>query len=240
MQDKILMRLRNWIAGSGLARGDRLPAERALCAQLGISRADLRKALLVLEAEGLLERFVGRGTFLSKQPRPARAGIGLEGVISELAESTSPVDAMTARTALEPEIAHLAALHATPRQLRELRQLADAMRDATSWSAYEGLDSDFHETIAAASGNSLLQSLHRMLNGVRQIVVWRRLDTSELGPDPAYHSFDEHDAILAALESRDGPAAGAAMRAHLHSTLDALTAPAPARAPSTTSNQKIA
>lgn len=131
---------------------------------------------------------------------------------------------MTARLALEPEIAQLAALHATPNQLRGLRKLADAMREASSWNHYEQLDSEFHGAIAAASGNSLLQSLHGILNGVRLAVVWRRLNTSDRGPDPSYHSFDEHDAILAALEHRDGAAAGAAMRAHLTSTLSLMTA----------------
>ncbi len=217
-----LMRLRNWIVGSGLARGDRLPSERELGTLLGVSRAELRKALIVLEAEGGLERLVGRGTFLAKQSRPAR-GSGIEGVISELAESTGPIDAMNARLVLEPELAQLAALNATPAQLRELRRLSNAMRVAATWSSYEGLDSEFHEIIASAAGNSLLQALHRMLNGVRQIVVWRRLETSDPGPDPGYHSFDEHEAILSALERRDGAAASAAMRAHLQSTLAAMT-----------------
>ncbi|SNS86897.1 FadR/GntR family transcriptional regulator [Tropicimonas sediminicola] len=228
MQEKVLPRLRNWISGSGLAKGDRLPPERTLCTTLGVSRAELRNAYLVLEAEGILERHVGRGTFLSRSLRAARGSNGIEGAISELAESTGPVDAMTARLVLEPELANLAALHATPLQLRELRRLASAMREATSWSAYEELDSEFHETIAAASGNTLLQALHRMVNGVRVIVVWRRLKSTERGPGADYHSFDEHDAILAALESRDGPAASAAMRQHLQGTLAAMTAAPPA------------
>lgn len=222
MQDKVLMRLRNWITGSGLARGDRLPPERTLCETLGISRADLRKALLVLEAEGALERHVGRGTFLAKPTRSPRGSGGIDGTIAALAETTGPVEAMTARLALEPEIAKLAALHATPKQLRELRQLSDAMRAAPNWSSYEALDSDFHASLAAATGNGLLETLHRILNGVRQAVVWRRLSTPDRGPNADYHSFDEHDAILTALENRDGVAAEQAMTAHLESTLSMM------------------
>jgi DNA-binding FadR family transcriptional regulator len=216
--------MRNWITGSGMVKGDRLPPERELCTILGVSRADVRKSLLVLEAEGALERQVGRGTFLSKTPRATRGGGGIERVISELAETTGPVDAMNARMVLEPAIAQLAALNATPKQLRDLRRLAGGMRAAVSWGAYESLDAEFHEAIAAASGNTVLQALHKMLNGVRQIVVWRRLNPSDPGPAPAYHSFDEHDAILSALESRDAAAANAAMRVHLQSTLGAMTA----------------
>lgn len=222
MQDKTLIRLRSWIAGAGLARGARLPAERALCTQLGLTRAELRNALLVLETEGLLERHVGRGTFLAKAPRASRAGRGIEAAVTDLAEQTGPMEAMTARMVLEPEIAQMAALNATPKQLRTLRDLAQAMRAAPTWAAYETLDFDFHNTIASAAGNSMLEALFDILNSVRQVVVWRRLDTTDRAPGAAYHSFAEHDAILTALEARDGPAAATAMRTHLDATVQAL------------------
>ena len=218
MSDKILVRLRNWIGGAGLSEGARLPPERELCATLGVTRAELRKALLVLEAEGTLQRHVGRGTFLARPARSSRSG-SIDQTIAMLAETTGPSEAMQARLAVAPEIARLAAMHATPRHLRELRRLGQEMRAATTWSAYEALDGVFHEIIAVASGNALLQSLHRILNGVRLVVVWRRLNTSAPGPEPNYHSFAEHDAILNAIEKRDGAVAEAAMRAHLKSTL---------------------
>ncbi|WP_461425080.1 FadR/GntR family transcriptional regulator [Gymnodinialimonas sp.] len=218
------MRLRTWIAGSGLARGGRLPPERSLSAQLGLTRTELRNALLVLETEGMLERHVGRGTFLAKTLRPSRAGKGIEAAVADLSESTGPVEAMTARLVLEPEIAQMAALNATPKQLRALRDMAQAMRDAPTWDAYEALDHDFHNAIAEAAGNAMLQALFAILNAVRQVVVWRKLATADRAPDPDYHSFAEHDAILAALEARDGPGAASAMRAHLDATMQALTA----------------
>lgn len=224
MQDKTLMRLRSWIAGAGLARGAKLPPERDLSVLLGLSRTELRNALLVLETEGLLDRHVGRGTFLTKAPRASRFSNGIEAAVADLAESTGPVEAMTARLVLEPEIAQMAALNATSKQLRALREHSEAMRAATRWSTYETLDHEFHKAIAAAAGNSMLEALFEILNRVRQVVVWRRLATTDHGPNPDYHSFDEHDAILTALETRDGPAAAVAMRAHLNSTVAALTA----------------
>lgn len=227
MHDKTLMRLRGWIATEGLARGAKLPAERALCARLGLSRTELRNALLVLEAEGLLDRHVGRGTFLTRAPRASRFSTGVAAAVADLAETTGPMEAMTARLVLEPQIAQMAALNATPKQLRTLRDLSQAMRATTRWSAYEPLDHDFHKAIAEAAGNSLLDALFEILNGVRQVVVWRRLAPTDRGPTPAYHSFDEHDAIVAALEARDGPAAAAAMATHLQSTQAALTATPP-------------
>lgn len=223
MSTRVLARLRAWLAGSGLAEGARLPPERDLSVNLGVSRAELRKALLVLEVEGWLERKVGRGTFLTK-PRDQRRGAGLDSNINDLAERTGPHEAMMARLAIEPELARMAALHATPRQLSELRRLADAMRQATSWTGYEELDASFHDLIAEAGGNSLLHAVHKIVNGVRMVVVWRRLSTPDAAPAPDYHSFTEHDAIIEALENREGLMAQKAMRGHLQATLASMTA----------------
>lgn len=222
MSAKILTRVRTWIASSSLSEGDRLPPERELCSTLGVSRAELRKCFLVLEAEGSLARQVGRGTFLAKKSN-VRASNTFEKTVADLAERTGPREAMVARLAIEPELARLAAFNASPRQLRDLRQLAGNMRTATSWLIYEEMDSRFHDTLAAASGNSLLHELHKILNGVRFVVVWRRLNTSEEAPQSNYHSFAEHEAIVSALEQRSGDDAYAAMSKHLQSTLSSMT-----------------
>jgi DNA-binding FadR family transcriptional regulator len=221
MSTKILARVRTWIASSGLAEGARLPAERELCATLGIGRAELRKALLVLESNGVLTREVGRGTFLAKKPGRTKPDASKQ-LVEDIAERTGPSEAMNARLAVEPELARLAAMHASPRHLRDLRDLAIAMRSASSWLTYEQKDSDFHDLIAEASGNALLHEVHKIMNGVRFVVVWRRLDTPKAGPNSDYHSFDEHDTIVEALERRDGPAAYKAMAAHLNSTLSTM------------------
>ena len=222
MSSKVLARVKTWIASSGLSAGARLPPERDLCNSLGVSRTELRKAFLVLEANGSLAREVGRGTFLTKKPEQRKSG-NLERTISDLAEKTSPLEAMMARLALEPELARMAALHASPRQLRRIRELATKMRTAPSWHMYEEMDSEFHDIVATASGNSLLHELHKLLNGVRIVVVWRRLDTPEAAPGPTYHSFDEHDEIVGALEKRSGSEASRAMQKHLQSTLSTMT-----------------
>lgn len=222
MSTKVLSRLQTWLFSSGLVEGGRLPPERTLCETLGVSRAELRKALLVLESSGVLARQVGRGTFLAKKPEQKNAG-SADSTIAFLAESTGPHEAMMARLALEPELARMAALHASPRQLRDLRRLAGSMRKAANWLAYEEMDSQFHDILAEASGNSLLYALHKIMNGVRLVVVWRRLDTPKVAPDPDYHSFGEHDDIVVALEERDGSRAYKAMQTHLQSTLTSMT-----------------
>lgn len=221
MSTKILTRVRTWILSSSLSEGDRLPPERELCATLGVSRAELRKSLLVLEAEGSLARQVGRGTFLAKKTS-MRTANSTEKTVADLAERTGPREAMVARLAMEPELARLAAFNASPRQLRDLRQLADNMRTAPSWPIYEEMDARFHDTLAEATGNSLLHELHKILNGVRFVVVWRRLNPAEEAPASDYHSFAEHEAIISALENRSGDDAYNAMHSHLQSTLASM------------------
>lgn len=218
-----LGRLEAWLAERGLGPGDRLPAERALSDSLGVSRAELRKALAVMETRGALRRHVGRGTFLARPAAPA-GGPGVALAVPDLVRRTSPHEAMMARLALEPELAGLAAIHATPVQLESARALAAGMRAAESWEDYERLDAAFHQALAEASGNALLAELHRVLNAVRVSVVWPRLAVPAERPPEAYHSFDEHDAILAALDRRDRPGAVEAMRAHLRSTRATLVA----------------
>lgn len=223
MKGDALVRVRGWLASEQRTVGFKLPPERELAPNLGLSRADLRKALLVLEAEGRLERRVGSGTYLRQVPRhDTNAPVSTD--IDMLAERTGPLEAMNARLALEPELAQMAALQASPGQIAELRRLERAMRSAESWGVYEELDAGFHALIAKSAGNPLLFDLHRIVNGVRMIVVWKRLRLTDDAPQADYHSFAEHEAIVKALERRDRLGARAAMSAHLKSTIAVMTA----------------
>lgn len=214
-----LQQVKTWLAQANLDPGARLPPERSLAQQLGISRTELRKAMAILENEGTVERSVGRGTFLA-QPS---AAVQTPAALLDLTARTGPHDAMMARIALEPELSHLAALHATPRQVGRAQALAAEIRGAKTWQTYETLDHRLHDLIAEAAGNPLLYELHRIVNAVRKVVVWRQLAPGIEGPPPDYHSFDEHDAIVAAIAERDQAAARKSMRIHLRATLAAMT-----------------
>lgn len=219
MTEPALDRLRNWLRDTDPQVGTRLLPERILAQSLDLSRPELRKALAVLEAEGRIIRHVGRGTFVASVSDMLQSPAS----IAALAERTGPHDAMMARLSLEPELAHLAALHATPLQIAQAQALATEIRAAKTWDAYEKLDHSLHDLIAKSAGNVLLYELHKIMNAVRQVVVWRQLSSGFEGPLPDYHSFDEHDAIIAAIAGRDRSGARAAMRRHLQSTLNAMT-----------------
>jgi DNA-binding FadR family transcriptional regulator len=212
-----LNELRGWLAGAKLAQRGRLPPERELANLLGMTRADLRKALAVLEAEGRVWRHVGKGTFLAEAPDSSRHDV------AAIADRTSPPEAMETRLIIEPEVARLAAVKATSAQIAEMRRLCEEMRQIKHWSDYENLDWRFHNLLAQASGNTLLQEIQHIVNGVRRAVVWGHLAIRPIGPSPDYHSFAEHDAIVDAIARRDRRGAVEAMRRHLDSTASALT-----------------
>jgi len=208
----LLSVVRHWLTEMQAGPQRRLPSERELAEKFAVSRAELRKVLAILEKEGLVYRHVGRGTFVI-QPGDKTAPEA-----AEVAEITNPIDAMQARSMIEPEIARIAAMRASSRQIAELQQLCANMRCAKTWDAYAELDWRFHNLLAEATGNVVLVEIQRLVNSVRRYVVWGNLIKRPVGPDRDYHSFLEHEQIVEAITNRDGEAARQAMLDHLGGT----------------------
>lgn len=215
----VLTQLRAFIAASDPSPGVRLPPERELAEALGVTRAELRKGLAALEAEGLLWRHVGKGTFFGARPAVANA------TVTALARTTNPHEVMRARSALEPEITRLAALNATDQEIQRLRETSQRCRSAITWRQYEAMDALLHHQIARASHNGLLIGLLDILNAVRRTVTWGRLRVEPERPPVDHHSFAEHDRIVEAIAARDLAAAEAAMRAHIETVARKLLEP---------------
>lgn len=208
-----LTQLRALLAQPEYHSGSRLPPERSLCETLGVTRAALRKALAHLEAEGQIWRHVGRGTFVG----PGASGtVAVEGA-KAIAAKTSPADIMEARLALEPELARLAALHATANDFEQMALCIERSKAATEWRVYETWDNRLHKTIAEATHNALLMALADTLTTVRRTVVWGRLRVAKPCPEPDHHSYAEHDALVQAIRDRDMNLAAHCMRTHLQS-----------------------
>ncbi len=206
--DALVERLRRQFAEDGYCHSHRLPPERTLCAQFGVSRSTLRKALAILEADGLIWRHVGRGTFLGARPI-----FDLDDV-DYLAGLAQPQNVVEARMAMEPELARLAAIHGAKADFDEIALCGRRCRAAHDWRIYEAWDERFHLAIAKATRNKMLFHLFETVNAVRRSVVWSRARHSK-SPPQNHASFDEHDAIAAAIAARDGDRSAALMRAHL-------------------------
>jgi GntR family uxuAB operon transcriptional repressor len=213
-----LHQLRGYLSERAWLLNARLPPERELSRLLGVSRADLRKALAVLESEGQVWRHVGRGTFIGARP------VHNLHDVAYLGELANPAQVIEARLAVEPQLARLAALHGVRSDFDQIRTFSRRCREAKEWRVYEAWDNNLHQAIATATHNKLLINLFDTLNAVRRSTVWGQLRSTTL-PPADHESFDEHDDIHLAIANRDADRAAEAMRIHLRSVRDRLLAP---------------
>lgn len=209
-RDTAVSALRDFIVQGDYSAGDRLPPERDLIGDLGMTRSTLRKALDALEREGRIWRHVGKGTFVAA---PSDDHTDL----TDLAQQMTPVRMMRARLSIEPAIAREAAINASREAIIRIRLARDRASAATSWVDYEAQDDLFHRAVAEASDNILLVTLFDHLNRVRRAVAVSNVVRGTSRPPRGHSSFAEHDRVVAALEARDPAATQEAMRAHIGS-----------------------
>jgi len=195
--------------------GDRLPSERDLSAQLNVSRASVREALIALEIDGLVDVRVGLGVFVNAAP----AANSQTDALGE----PGPFEVLSARYLVEGETAALAAREGTPEQHARIRETLQLMADEVRASGV-GLDADalFHLRIAEASGNSALVHLVHQLWSFRYSAMFRKLDEHFDSPERHQEAIAEHRKLVEAIERRDPEAARAAMKAHLDTVRAAL------------------
>lgn len=196
-----------------IGAGARLPAERELALQLGVSRPSLREALIALEIEGRVEIRGGSGVYVCARERGGEA----------LATSwlgDSPAELMQARVALEGAVITLAAARVTKAGLQRVEEAMLAMRQAPADGPGQ-VDADrrFHLSIAEMAGNAVLTELVGKLFDGRHGPIAARMS----GRTETSHSWQvavgEHEVIYRALEARNPQAAAAGMCSHLLASL---------------------
>lgn len=204
--------LKAYISAGNYAPGDRLPAERELINALGMTRTTLRRALDMLEQEGLIWRHVGKGTFLATE----KEAPAIEWV-DEISRQMTPVKVMRARLSIEPAIAREAAINASREATGRITRAMEESENAPDWATYETFDDEFHHAIAAATDNLLLVKLYDQLNQTKRAVAWGNVVRETERPPRSHTSFAEHKQIARAIEMRDPKGAHDAMRRHIGS-----------------------
>ena len=202
--------------------GDRLPPERVLAEQMGVSRPSVREALSALQLVGVVDSRAGDGTYVAGLPEEAGYT-----VLSWLEESDSPVEALDARRVLERAVAACAADRATDQALAEIKGALDEMREAAARASFDDFNAAnavFHTAIARATGNPLIERAIRPLveiMGQQLAVGLRRRDYT---PDSAFFAtaYRAHEELYAALAARDAVRAAAAMDSHFDMIENAL------------------
>jgi DNA-binding FadR family transcriptional regulator len=223
---------------AGLEPGSRLPTERRLAADLGVTRSGIRLALAALEADGLISREVGRGTFLLDAAATALAAARRGGVDRSEAASTqdghgpggnppagprgrqaapdfAPADVMTIRRLIEPQALPLVVLWATAKDFAEMERCVAGGDEAASYEEFETWDLALHRGIIAAAHSPLLVALYGVVESARHGQVWGDLKrrSATRGRRELYQ--EDHRSVVAALRARDSDTAVEAMRAHL-------------------------
>lgn len=193
--------------------GSRLPGERDLATQFGVSRVAVREAEISLQAQGRLEIKVGSGAYVLDGSNMALNGLPKVG----------PFELTEARALFEAESAALAAPIITDEAIIELENLIDIMSGKVkSDISPDDADEAFHMTIARSTNNQaimfVIDSMWKMRTEAAQLQnVYRSVCSKD-----SSHREDEHAAILDALRNRDPIAARDAMRAHFTRMIEAL------------------
>jgi GntR family uxuAB operon transcriptional repressor len=185
----------------------RLPPERQLAAEFGVTRTTVRNALALLESEGRISREVGRGTFV-------RSSNALPGTPRDTFEF-SPADVMAARRLFEPMVMPLVVAWATARDFEAMDRCLIGSETATTLDEYEHWDFALHHAIVAAGRNELLIDMYRTVERARQGALWGSLKRRNDSPQSRAASAADHRDLVEALRAREVATAIEVMDRHL-------------------------
>nr|WP_301334617.1 FadR/GntR family transcriptional regulator [Variovorax dokdonensis] len=208
---QIAEQLRALIAKGEFAVGARLPAERDLSRQLGVSRPSVREALIALEVEGWVEVRTGSGVYvLDRKARRTAAPAAQE------ASEWGPLELIRARRVIEGETAAIAAAQRKARDVAAMTSAIETMRELADRGVMplEG-DRAFHLAIVAACGNVVLTETVINYWDSRNGPIFTRLGGYFETVQSWRRAIAEHEAIRDAIEARDVPGARLAMHEHM-------------------------
>jgi GntR family transcriptional repressor for pyruvate dehydrogenase complex len=208
--DQAMAKIKELISSGEFTAGERLPTERELTRQFGVSRSSLREAVRALALVGVLESRVGDGTYVTTlEPELLLMGIGF---VSDLARADSLLEIHQVRRLLEPEATRLAAAVLTEDDLRRLEERLHEMESADGVQAFIDADAAFHSVILDACGNATLASLIQNLSsGTLRARMWQTI----VARGAVEATLASHRNIYNALVARDAETAAAADVMHL-------------------------
>lgn len=194
-----------------LRPGDKLPTERALCAEYALGRSTVRRVLGELKDLSLITQTVGSGTYVAERATVALAGLAADSP----AAMTSPMELMEARMTFEPAVVDMVIRRATPADLQRMEHCCAQAEAAVTLEDFEYWDGLLHEVIADAAHNNFVSSVFRLMNHVRSQGDWGALKRRTVTPERRLAYQREHRALVEALKDRDVNRAVLAAREHL-------------------------
>lgn len=215
LHHSIADQIMNLINGGAFPPGSRLPTERELAEQFGVSRVTIREAEIALQALGYISIKTGSGVY-ALDP----AGYEARGL-----PDVSAFELTQARLLFESEAAALAAREISDKTLERLDELVEMMSsgDPADEEASEQADREFHLTIAAASGNAAVRYVVETLWKMRtELPAVRDVHAAVCSKQRAVDRGTEHADVLIALRNHDAPAARDAMQRHFTTLLESM------------------
>jgi len=201
--------LRQMIDSGEYAVGARLPAERELAEQFGLSRPTVREALIALEVEGRIRIRVGSGIYVRAVAENTPAP-------TQTTKDEGPFELLRAREFIEGAIAAEAALLAGPEDIKKLDDVLGRMKSSDHPSeATIGLDREFHTSVAGILGNAVLVRFIGEMFDLRLNPYFQRLSSYFENRQSWQAAIEEHVAVRDAIAEGDPARAKTAMQEHL-------------------------
>jgi len=194
--------------------GDRLPSDRELAEQMGVSRPTAREAILALELVGVIIVRHGDGTYISELHNRFFASGGLE-------FGSSPREVMEARITLEPPVSGLLTRHIDESAFGPIQDGLDVaaglIDDLSALPSFVDLALRFHAQLAGLCTNRILNHVVSELVDIDRQPLWALINQMVLKTKQSRVSvIEEHQMILETVRAGDPRAAEQAMRSHLH------------------------
>ena len=199
---QVAREIENRIFSGELAIGERLPPERELALELGVSRSLVNLAILDLEHMGFLRIVPRQGTFVADYKNESTPQMLLSLMTRGVADNSGAElfsSMMQTRRMLESECAGLAAEHASAEDLARLSSLLEEMRVAVEPDRFSDANFRFHRTMLAASGNIVYAMIFQSFGEV----VKHYVSSYFTSPARMRLSVSQHENLLAALNARD-------------------------------------
>lgn len=207
---QIAEQLRALIGSGEFPPGSRLPAERDLAKQLGVSRPSVREALIALEVEGWVEVRTGSGVYVLQRAAAQAARPEVP------ATEWGPLELLRARRVVEGEIAALAATQGKRRQIDAIAAAIATMHaDADAGVQPRAGDRAFHVAVAEAAGNVVLLETVQTFWDARRGPLFERLGDHFESVPSWRKAVAEHEQVYEAIRAHDAAAAREAMQHHL-------------------------
>jgi DNA-binding FadR family transcriptional regulator len=210
----VAAQLRQRIVEGDYAYEERLPAERNLAQEFGVSRGTIRSVLQILEQQHMVERQIGSGTYVTHRETTNQ---------QEITSLTSPVEMNEVRIAIEPQMVRLAIANASSRDLDELHEALRQCEECDSDpEKFARADTAFHMALASCSRNKLMYWLYERISEVRRNAQWRRMKAKVLTADRINYYNRQHRQLYEAIAARDTTSAVQLIKDHLYGVHDDL------------------